>query len=228
MKKTKTGMASFILLAIILSACQDLPDIRRPTYIPRSTWLTQWLAEPLCELPCYRGIIPGKTTLEDAKKIVKEIPEVTDVEVVYPDDNQYFEYGVITWSYEATNKESGRIETYSNSLVISDIALHNASRFPIHDAVEMYGYPTHVWIGLCHGVFPEECPVYLVYMNKGLMYYLAYQKVNWINDSISLSENQNIEEIYFFPAGFEEFCEVFPTCEDILLDWNGFVDYSLE
>lgn len=100
-------MKNIVLVIVVLNvlgslvACSgEIPSTNeayiRPTLSPKPDWLVRWLNEPVCQLPCWENITPGKTSFTDALAIANTI---SGVKVSYVGDdnirlksNQYDAY----------------------------------------------------------------------------------------------------------------------------------------
>jgi hypothetical protein len=68
-------LSAFLILS--LAGIVLLPRVLYGT--PTGDWLT-WQPDAACQLPCWRGITPGKTVFNDAEARLRQFP---DVEMVY-------------------------------------------------------------------------------------------------------------------------------------------------
>jgi hypothetical protein len=57
---------SILCLSAMLTACASKQT---------PAWLERWLVSPVCEPPCWEGITPGVTTMEEGKSILEAIPD---------------------------------------------------------------------------------------------------------------------------------------------------------
>lgn len=62
-----------LLLIIVLVLIVGVPRLIYGE--PKGDWLT-WQSDSTCELPCWRGIVPGKTTLGEAHLILQHFPDI--------------------------------------------------------------------------------------------------------------------------------------------------------
>jgi hypothetical protein len=74
-----------IALSLVLTVIIFVP---RAIYgAPKGNWLT-WQSDSTCELPCWRGITPGKTTFKQAEAILRNMPAVSVTMFHLPDGSE--------------------------------------------------------------------------------------------------------------------------------------------
>lgn len=69
-------VAVFFLLLLI--DCKGNEHVSK--HLP---WVESWLSNPKCEPPCWEGIIPGVTTLEEGREIASQLTGVENVDGPY-------------------------------------------------------------------------------------------------------------------------------------------------
>ncbi len=106
-----------------------------PTVVPQN-WKYNWLRGIPCNAPCWEGITPGKTTLDEAIEIIKKLPFVSSYTIDY--------YGInFNWIH---NNVQGIAYINANqpTRVISYIIPFRTFRYKLGDIISVYGEPTHI------------------------------------------------------------------------------------
>src|SRR5512132_3259667 len=93
------GICSFVLLIAVVNlvacgaATNAIPTpetLIQPTPFPKTAQTitldmrTRWLAGQPCAPPCWEGITPGKTRVDEAVALLNRHPMVTDIEIYRP------------------------------------------------------------------------------------------------------------------------------------------------
>lgn len=153
----------FILIPILLlSSCKA----KIPAYVFNNS----------CDLPCWNGLIPGSTTLEDSLKIMKNwefTKSVSDAPFTRPDAYQH----IVVWIKNANNHSE--IAYLDSKVYYIDISfdLVNGEEFR-----KIYGDPKIVGYGRFVSVDYFYRDDYIIYPEKGLALYVRGPQKSIIND----------------------------------------------
>jgi hypothetical protein len=74
----------------------------------------------------------------------------------------------------------------------------------------------------------SKCQVNLVYIKKGLILGLSYQRAHRNKEVIKIRSNAFLDNVVFFPPGIEGFCHTVSDCKTLLAPWEGYGSYSTE
>jgi hypothetical protein len=118
------------------------PTIKNSVITPQiassQDWEYHWLADIPCKAPCWEGITPGKTKVEEAKKILLKLPFVIKIS----------ESSTATeWEWVGFEQSLARIR-YSNSStnsIVTGIDLPFPKTFRLKDIIQVYGNPSYAW-----------------------------------------------------------------------------------
>lgn len=229
MKRLRTSLTIIAVFAFHLTSCLAFYESLLSTPEPRGEWLIDWMEDPVCEPPCYKQIIPGKTTLEEAHKYLLASPEVNIYDFFNPDTFEHVNRGQLIWGYENSN-DGGWALTFLNKLIVSHIELSIDEGVFIREIIEIYGPPSHVWFSDCRAeILYDLCSIDLVYIGMGFSIGLPYREVFGKNATLKIKGNQVFRYIYFFPPGMDGFCSSISDCnEDDLTEWKGYGAYPVK
>jgi len=118
-----------------------------PTPIALKDWKQRWLKGIPCRAPCWENITPGKTTLQEAIKLLEANPAVRPGSIAVipkPEGTNVPERGSLSWKWIDDNIQLSIIRfNYENTQIVLEIGL-NAFEFKLGDIIQAYGEPTHV------------------------------------------------------------------------------------
>jgi hypothetical protein len=186
-------LISFILAGVLLQAC-----VINPTSEPQNNfpWINEWLLSTTCNAPCWEGISPGTTTLNEISnksinpkyQLIFDGPfqdssglYYLDWEITYKSNS----YPVVTASTMSnTDNTIGEINFklgyYGNKITVNDIILH-------------FGEPPEI------GIYQEGeviyCRAVLLYPDKNIWIELVSQK---LSPSFRLEKDTLISEANFY------------------------------
>lgn len=155
------------LTATPLAVVTPTPTIQsRPTPVPARTF-----PPSMCAPPCWQGIIPGKTTIDEAQRVLGEPDwkgwgEKVDGKIVVVD-----QWGMVQITRDRqTPLEWEQVSLISQDRVVKGIVLTDPDgRDTLADVVARYGTPEYVLVEWIH----PEAPYWhatLVYLSKGLTF----------------------------------------------------------
>ena len=156
-KSVGIGFALVFLVSIIVGsvACVPVhensnalatlaPTIIVPTKLPITTeWAGRWLKGIPCRLPCWEGIIPGRTSATEAVDLLAKNPLVGTVHTtanrLFPDREE------VNWTW-VDGSEGGRaiFDAQTVSQTIYAIQPVLPTSFKLQDVIAAYGNPSHV------------------------------------------------------------------------------------
>jgi hypothetical protein len=108
-----------------------------------SDWKRRWLQKIPCSAPCWEGITPGKTTVDEAVQILKQLPFVLLSSLHNTPPSHIQETGNVYWKW-SDNTPQGFL-TYTSQLpyTVDKIGPYSFE-VKLGDVIKAYGNPTHV------------------------------------------------------------------------------------
>ena len=202
-----------------------------PTVSP-SQLQYNWLKGIPCAPPCFEGLIPGKTTADEAENILKNNPQVSQVTKKEFDSNG----GSISWTWV---KPPLRINNYTainavisyrkvkGSLVIYRISPgFGETSFTIGEVIQAYGEPTYV---VAKSVLQEtggdSYSVDFIYLDKGFLVrtYKYSKPSSKPNINADLVLNYGVE---FYETGIEGLLKNYSFNKNKLVPWQGYNSFD--
>lgn len=215
MKRIVQELVLFSLLAIWAMSCQSV-NVNGPAQSPNTTqsWWSSWIVEPVCQLPCWRNITPGVTTIKEAISILENS---TDVKISYRVNNS------IEWDF-TPNKSGGGIIRGSQDGIINSIELGGDSEILLQTIIASYGYPKYVKTYDCRS---SMCATFLIYPDLGML-------VDVFVENTSSDGAPQVEilpeivsyDVFFIESGMENFKRI-TSFQDYgsPMDWKGYGVY---
>lgn len=123
-----------------------------PTYQPISQeklkkWLAEKITRPKCSLPCFWGITPGETGIQEAYQILA--PYATKTETLYSANQFLFYFDIIPSAYDDPimylEIGFGELDEKVHDLFFSDLS--NYASYSIKSILAEYGPPKEIWMG---------------------------------------------------------------------------------
>lgn len=129
-----------IVFIITLSACQDSPN----PVVPDESLL---IGEP-CLPPCWQGLIPGQTTLEQANNFLQSsrlvAGNVGEQRTIFSGEfNQSW-----WWVNEAHDASRRNLFEFTREGILEQILIHPNSNIKIGQVLSKYGAPTVITMGI--------------------------------------------------------------------------------
>jgi hypothetical protein len=147
-----------------------------PTPIPPDkvkSWISrQFMGNEDCRLPCWWGIIPGKTSWENAMHLLA--PYTTDIRIIYQEDG--FTAGFF-FDIVPVEVPLGRIyvglRVRDNIIqVVSVSYIDGVDGFSLSEIMETYGKPSEIYIDATHPLAystdPRPISVHIYYPIQGI------------------------------------------------------------
>ncbi len=192
-------------------------------------WLINWLDSPSCLPPCWKNIIPGITTIEEAIEISENDNDLQIYKFPYELNKRKW----IQWEL-SNSKDYVGAWTDPGQKTINKIFINVNSDLLVEDVYKKFGDPTSLKITSCKGeLFTNYCAVDLIYTNLGLVVELLLKDFGGNNKhKITILPNSRISIIDFIPIGLESYSTILaPSTENLdklIIKWTGYGDYSGE
>ncbi len=177
---------------------------------------SDWLRGTPCSLPCWEGIIPGQTTIEQAIEILKTFPFVQNITSATTGDD-----GELKWHWQGVDA-GGIIEYHAQSKVKTIYAIFSGLLdYKLSDIIAAYGEPSHVSI-LSGPPNKEGEPVsysyMFMYLSKG--FYMNYQS----QAKLILDTNFPVKYPSFFALdSLDSVAKLLSLGNtNVILPWQGF------
>jgi len=112
-------------------------------------WKYEWLQGVPCLVPCWEGVTPGKTTMQEALDSLKQNPLVAGANISLSSNSETgSSHTIIDWDWTKISSPSpgGYIDGGSelaSSKVVRITPSYNAP-YKLGDVIKMYGEPTYV------------------------------------------------------------------------------------
>ncbi len=227
--KLNTNLKFNLIFTLILMFTTGCVLIKKATVLPTpvfSDWTTRFFDETLCQLPCWEGIIPGKTTIYEATDILRETSIYKNVKDPVEVMNRPLNYHYVSWLTSQGNG-GGMVWSLEGEEAISKItlALQNESpKITLINILYFFGDPDSLIVEEVRG---NICVAHIFYLKKGMEIVLIK---NCNNKSIKLESQSEIYEVSLFPLNSPSFPEVKGWATDIkryLVAWNGYGKYMV-
>jgi hypothetical protein len=142
-----------IAILILLTSCS-----RKPSVI---------LEDNTCDAPCWRGIVPGQSTIENVEVILDSMTDIHPP--VGPENtlanNPYYEKQ-IGWEFDSVTEYRGVVYFRNDIVTLINISMEND--LPLADIILKFGEPTDVLIQSMVGDPAVYLTVKLIYPDKGI------------------------------------------------------------
>jgi hypothetical protein len=183
--------------------------------------VTYWLITPTCEAPCWENIAPGETTLEQAKSLLLNNPNIKRVA-----EDVVTSYGLklsvdIQGDKYAPNVLLGFDKNNINQFIEF---LTFGENLHVSDITAIYGSPRYVVV---YGRETVGVDVDLLYPEMGLVVNLYSEDADIISESdirFSVSPEQEVFRISYYVPTFEYYYS-FAWQPLKRYEWKGFTDY---
>ena len=202
-----------VLLGLLGNELRTAPT---DTTVP-ANWTTRWLQSIPCAAPCWEGVTPGVTTVDETIRIWRQSPIISQAQ---EDSNRT----VIQLAWRQDGTLAGGAAYRPTDRVIISIGVGYPTPFALQDLRSAFGEPSHVYAKVSKDA--SEQPFYrlsFVYLPKGLI----------VNALVAdptrpvLSEDMRVTSPTFVQASLEGLTTTMPQMtEKTLVPWKGFLDFS--
>ena len=203
-RNVKTNLRAAITFAFLFvdlalaSCCFSTPSITTTRIQPE--WVKEWLTQPdpNCQSPCFQGITPGITKIQEAQLEVKKIADIHNVtNISYDPVSRLKEF---EWDY----KESGgaRVVSEQNTdlveMIIIGFSKTSEEKYGLKfgDVVSKFGPPSRVDLAEPMG---SACDTLIYYIEKGMQLEYGAKRVFRSNSLLAatLSSEDLLDTIIF-------------------------------
>lgn len=193
------------------------PTLAKPE--PSNDRFKGWLKGIPCQLPCWEGITPGKTTGKEAAELLNDSPLVSSIS-----SHEYTDRATISWVWNLSGRSSGGMVTYDKNSASDKVTSISFVTYPsFRDIIEEFGEPSHIIAGTSRS--PYENKVYaastIVYLSKGLAISTGHKE---------LSGSTLIRDVTFFPPNIEGLIKAgwisLKSHPENLTPWQGFKGFD--
>jgi hypothetical protein len=191
----------------------------------------RWLKGVPCFLPCWEGIVIGRTKAPEAVELLKKNPligEVRNISGLNSSSNKN-DQGVIVWdipNQPSTIKPYGNggtiIYNISDQVIIS-IAPSFRDFYKLSDIQKAYGEPSNIIATVGLGENGYSYAVRLLYLSKGLTLELHNDNRN---TKPILNPESTLKFPQFYDPNLEGYKKVFTFNSKTFLDWEGFKPFE--
>lgn len=166
-----------VVLLVQLASCM------LPGRLDRNPWLVRWVTVPACPPPCWENIVPGKTTLDEARRILTEIPAV---EVTGSDAHG------AEWLIDRNDVGMLRV---SQGVVFSvSMSLHVGEDLSLGQLIEIHGPPSEVQIERC---LEGTCEVQFNFPNSAMIVGAVLSNEGMDPNKVQVQSQSMIRRIMF-------------------------------
>lgn len=213
-----------LLLAIcvaLLVSCNAYPSVTQDTPIPipsptqtdsafRYDWKNNWLNNATCAPPCWEGITPGRTSLQDTMEILANLP---GARIISPTKT-----GVQWAGSQSYNGYAGTAEGSSIVQFLSIRFNHNQN-ISLEEALGVFGEPIKVQSNNCvHG----GCDVFMIYPESGLALMIMSTSMD---NTVEIDKLSDVQGLIFFSPGIDNYLKMIPFQGFEVREWEGYGTY---
>ena len=213
-------MKNKILIYIFLLAMILVTSSCTPTKIEEDPLTI--LAIKTCEPPCWQGITPGKTTLDEAKILIQQIiiyparPDILTPSNIYKDGIKRADVSFLEPNVE--------VQIYADEQgIVDNIRFKFTGRNPLHmgDCIDLYGVPQFIGLSIIKGLRFTYYEIQLVYPDIGISF-LADMPKRTDLVKIPYSSSTKISTIVYSSEPIErtDFDFIFPWNEEATLQFE--------
>jgi hypothetical protein len=152
---------SVVIIMLFLVSCNFIDTSNRQPSVARSTWIDEFLENPVCKPPCWENIVPGQTTIQEAKEILLAKGNIK----VLSSYEDAFEWEFIP------NGEHGKVESdpHSNRVAFINFVLTGVQSLRLEEILKKYPEPSYIdFHPNSHNL--KSCYIYIIYESIGLIF----------------------------------------------------------
>jgi hypothetical protein len=144
----KIRLALVLFTMTLLASCSRLPSVV--------------LDDLVCDAPCWQGIVVGETSQDEARQIIKQIPELEKESLKSVPQN------IIYWRYQGVREYASDLSYQENKIVTLSFA-YGQNVTPLKEFIDKFGEPSFVYVISSNGFhYPPMLTVHFIYPEKGV------------------------------------------------------------
>ncbi|MBI3175710.1 MAG: hypothetical protein HYZ25_18465 [Chloroflexi bacterium] len=214
-----------LLLAIyvvLLVSCNAYPSITQSTPIPlpsltstdltfRYNWKTNWLNDATCTPPCWEGITPGRTSLQDTMEILAKLPGAKTMSLTKTG---------VQWAGSQSYNGYAETEAGNNIILFISIRFNHNQNISLEEALGVFGEPINIQSNNCvHG----GCDVFMIYPETGLALMVVSPSMGY---TVEIDKSSEIQGLVFFNPGIDNYLKIVPFQGFEVRKWEGYETYQ--
>jgi hypothetical protein len=194
-----------------------------PSTVATNQIQNNWIKAIPCRAPCWENITPGKTTPEEAQKLLKSNPAISNIQI---EDPKFGNKPVaIYWTLVESPQIRGLLSYHiASPQPYVELIKPAVTPYKLKDVLALYGEPSHIIVmdktnelGRATGQYK----IYLIYLNQGLLLSNPSTEIS------IMTPDTNFTELYFFTPGIPGF-NILDAQDDLvgklMVKWEGFKD----
>ncbi len=193
----------------------------------RQEWQYNWLKGIPCPPPCWEGITPGITTLDEAIKILKQNPQInlSSIEIGNPSKVDP-RTGDFYWEFvNDTTNSTGSYDAKISAHPVISIYPHYTAQIKLGEIIQSYGPPSYVRADATADIFS----IYFVWLSQGFeigttAYLSKGENIPKISAELSLG-GKGGEPLFFGFKRLEELAQMSSTDPKLYISWQGYKDF---
>lgn len=185
------------------------PTVELPT---RHESITQWLMNTNCSLPCWEGIKPGQTSLDEVESSLKKAESVRIT---------YNRRGVIEWQIPNVYFGKAYLGNADNVIKVVSIQFMGEQWMYIQEIIDAFGDPSYVQV-LCSEICNDAN---LIYPDKGMAIRLI-PSVGPDDYSVQILKNSKVIGVVLFVPGLDNYSVMAEYQRIPLRKWDGYGSYQ--
>jgi hypothetical protein len=229
-------VAIFVCAGISLVASRMLIEIRilRPNIftgwlVSPSKWISTWLENPTCKVPCWEKIVSGKTSRDQAKSLLSIKPKIKSI-----NDEDVIPYGLMLFIKAYNGRYNDKYYSsvsikFDDQNIDQEISLGTfGENLYLDDLLPVYGAPKQVLIH--DSPDNESVLVDMLYPELGMVASLFIHNKGGEIPQVEIEKYSEVLDIYLDEPGLQyylHFSEIINGAIDpmLLSDWKGYTTY---
>ena len=219
--------AAIFLLTGLLAACQTgappAPAATSTATPTPSPWIDVILNDPDCAPPCWNGITPGVTMMDEAMSILQSDPGLKNLRYEEDPNRTGSSHVSYSWDFEIPGGWGIIRSNHYSLLPVKSITLisQSSSMFTLEQVIEHWGEPygfSSYQRGLC--LLGCVYEITACYPEKGVIFNLEPVETNWFRRVEIPPDTQVYYSITFLPPFTAEL-------DDFEMKWEGYGTYKM-
>lgn len=211
------------------AATTVLPSPTATSSVLPQDWQTRWLKNIPCRAPCWEGITPGLTTIDQAIKLLTQNPLVNSKSIkrVDPLPEIPTRFSNIYWDNKGGMGITGKINFSSQQAVFTVISVSPGftTYYKLGDIIRVYGEPDYISTSLRDDNGPGS--LHVMWLSHGFILSSSYPKVL---DVPTLSSNLLLGGVdggllFFIPTKIEDIGVWTNMSFKMFVPWQGYKDF---